>query len=68
MRLPRARKGKMPVDVVITNQEAGPRVRISVGWDNESKRNSDLTFKDTEDLIVLLQYHLAKARGDLKDD
>ena len=65
MRLPRNRRGKTPIDVTITNQDAGPRVRLTVGHDGGSKTNSDLTFRETEDLVTLLQYKLAQAKGDI---
>lgn len=68
MRLPRSRRGKTPIDVVITNQPAGPRVRITIGEDGYDKKNSDLDFKETQDLIVLLTYHLEKAKGNVDDD
>lgn len=71
MRLPRSRRGKTPIDIGVVTQESGPRVRVSIGEDfssPSSKKNSDLDFKETEDLITMLQYHLAKAKGDIKDD
>lgn len=71
MRLPRSRRGKTPIDVGVVTQASGPRVRVSIGEDYSSlssKKNSDLDFKEVEDLIVLLQYHLAKARGEISDD
>lgn len=68
MRLPRSRRGKTPIDVVVVTQESGPRVRLTVGDDGASKKNSDLDFKEAEDLITLLQYNLAVARGELKSD
>ena len=65
MRLPRDRKGKTPIDIGVVVQQSGPRVRVSIGedWSNPSaKKNSDLSFKETEDLITMLQYHLHLAR------
>jgi len=52
--------------VVVVTQESGPRVRLTVG-DEFHKKNSDLDFRETEDLIVLLQYTLAKAKGEIPD-
>lgn len=72
MRLPRSRRGKTPIDIVVVEQGDGPtRVRITVGEDwskQSSKKNSDMDFKEVEDLITLLQYHLAKAKGEITDD
>lgn len=68
MRLPRSRKGKTPIDVNLVNQPSNPhpRVRLSVGEDGvPGRKNSDLDPKETEDLITLLQWHLAKARGEV---
>jgi len=67
MRLPRSRRGKTPIDVNIIQQgaDAPIRVRLTVGPDYEKKYNSDLDFTETENLIVMLQYHLAKAKGEL---
>lgn len=71
MRLPRSRRGKTPIDIGIVEQGGGPiRIRVSIGEDwakPSSKKNSDLDFKETEDLITLLQWHLAKAKGEVKD-
>lgn len=66
-RLVRSRKGKTPIDVVVTRQQAGPRVRITVG-DGPNKKNSDLDFTETENLILYLTYKLAVARGELADN
>lgn len=64
-RLPRSRKGKTPLDVTITHQPAGLRVRVTLGNDGYDKKNSDLDAKECDDLIVLLQYNLAKIKGEL---
>lgn len=64
-RLPRSRRGKTPIDIVVVTQESGPRVRLTLGDDYDTKRNSDLDFEETEALIVLLRYHLAKAKGEI---
>lgn len=67
-RLPRSRRGKTPIDVTIVTQEAGPRVRVTIGEDfarPSAKKNSDLDEKEVTDLIVLLQYNLAKLRGEV---
>ncbi len=54
--------------MTITNQPAGPRIRITFGDDGSKKYNSDLDFKETEDLIILLQYHLEKAKGNIPNE
>lgn len=64
-RLPRSRRGKTPIDVVVVTQESGPRVRLTIGDDYFQKKNSDLDFEETEALIVLLRYNLAKAKGEI---
>ena len=70
MRLPRSRRGKTPIDVGVVTQESGPRVRLSVGEDGHGqqsyRKNSDLDVKETEDLITMLQYHVAIAKGEIK--
>jgi hypothetical protein len=68
MRLPRDRRGKTPIDVTLTHQQAGTRVRLTIGHDGGSKSNSDLTYRETEDLVTLLQYKLAQAKGDIPTD
>lgn len=66
MRLERSRKGKTPIDIVITEQQPGlKRIRLTVGEDGAGKKNSDLDFAETEALIIVLQYHLAKAKGEI---
>lgn len=67
MRLPRSRRGKTPIDINIIQQgeDAPVRVRLSLGPDDGKRYNSDLDFTETENLIVMLQYHLAKAKGDI---
>lgn len=71
MRLPRSRRGKTAIDVVIVEQPANPvtRIRITLGEsDSPNKRNTDMDFTECENLIVLLQYQLAVARGEIKHD
>lgn len=72
MRLPRSRRGKTPIDVGVVTQESGPRVRVSIGEDGHGaqsyRKNSDLDFTETENLILMLQYKLAVAKGEIADD
>lgn len=72
MRLPRTRRGKTPIDVGVVTQESGPRVRVSIGEDGHGqqsyRKNSDLDFKETENLILMLSFHLAKAKGEIPDE
>jgi len=66
MRLRRSRRGKTPIDIGVVTQDSGPRVRVSIGEDGTpGRKNSDLDFQETEDLITMLQYHLALAKGDI---
>lgn len=68
IRLPRSRRGKTPIDVNYIEQPSNPhpRVRLSIGEDNTpGRKNSDLDIKETEDLITLLQYHLAMVKGEV---
>lgn len=67
-RLPRTRRGKTPIDVTIVTQEAGPRVRVTIGDDlarPSAKKNSDLDAKEVEDLIVMLEFNLRRLRGEV---
>lgn len=64
-RLPRTRRGKTPVDVTITEQDGLKRVRLTMGDDNYSKKNSDMDEQETEDLITILQFKLAELRQEL---
>lgn len=69
MRLPRSRRGKTPIDVTTTEQDGNKRVRLTIGDDYSNpsaKKNSDLTEKECEDLITLLQGYLAIIRGELE--
>lgn len=67
-RLPRSRKGKTPIDVTVTRQPAGPRVRLSVGRLNGlGQVNSDLDVKEVNDLVTMLLYHLAVITGKVED-
>lgn len=72
MRLPRSRRGKTPIDVGVVTQESGPRVRLSIGEDGHGaqsyRKNSDLDVPETENLILMLQYHVEKAKGNIKDE
>jgi len=72
MRLRSSRRGKTPIDVGVVTQESGPRVRLSLGDDAMStpsrRKNRDLDFQECEDLIVMLQYHLMKAKGEIPDE
>lgn len=67
-RLPRERKGKTPIDVGMVQQDGLTRVRISMGEDGGSRKNSDLSIQETEDLIAMLNYHMLVAKGEIKDD
>lgn len=71
MRLPRERKGKTPIDVTIVEQDDTVRVRLTMGEDGGSKKNSDLTATEVKDLTTLLDYHGKLITGELgqeKDD
>lgn len=69
MRLPRARKGKTPIDVGIVKQDDLTRVRISMGEDNSpGRKNSDLSEQEVLDLIAMLNYHLLVAKGEIIPD
>lgn len=66
-RLPRDRKGKTPIDVGIVTQDGLTRVRVSMGEDGTpGRKNSDLSYKETEDLITMLSYNLALAKGEIE--
>lgn len=71
MRLPRSRKGKTTIDVTTTAQNGLKRVRLTMGPPNgwESDRyNTDMDEEETEALITLLRFTLAKLRGEVPDD
>lgn len=66
-RLPRDRKGKTPIDVGIVVQDDLTRVRLSMGEDGApGRKNSDLSVKEAEDLVTMLQYNISIAKGDIK--
>ncbi len=66
MRLRRDRKNKTKVDVNYVNQAGAPRVRLTLGEDDyRGKKNTDLSVREAEDLIVLLEYWKQVANGDL---
>lgn len=65
VRLDRERKGKTPVDVTITEQNGNVRVRLTMGDDYASKKNTDMTVQETRDLATLLTYHAEVADGNL---
>lgn len=65
VRLDRSRKGKTPVDVTIVEQDGNQRIRLTMGDDGFSKKNTDMDEQETADLITLLQYHLEVLRGNL---
>lgn len=67
-RLPRERKGKTPIDVGMVQQDGLTRVRISMGEDGGSRKNSDLSVQETEDLIAMLNYHMLVAKGEIPDE
>lgn len=67
-RLPRERKGKTPIDVGMVQQDGLTRVRISMGEDGGSRKNSDLSIQETEDLIAMLNYHMLVAKGEIIPD
>lgn len=65
-RLPRDRKGKTPIDVGVVEQDGLKRVRISMGEDlKPGRKNSDLSVKETEDLIAMLNYNMLVAKGEI---
>lgn len=68
VRLNRTRRGKTPIDVTMTEQDGNQRIRLTMGEDGSSKKNSDLTEEETYDLIALLNYHLLILRGELDID
>lgn len=68
MRLPRDRKGKTPIDVGVVEQDGLKRVRLSMGEDGTpGRKNSDLSDKETVDLIAMLNYNLKLIRGEIDD-
>jgi hypothetical protein len=64
MRLPRVRKGTIAVDVNVVQTEV-VRVRLSMFKEGYPRLNTDLRENEVEDLITLLQYKLAQARGEI---
>ncbi len=67
-RLPTSRKGKTPVDVTVTEQNGLKRVRLTMGEDAHSKRNTDMDEREVEDLITILTFKLAMIRGEVPWD
>lgn len=66
VRLARSRKGKTPVDVTIVNNGgAEDRIRLTLGEDTFSKKNTDLTPDEATDLMALLNYHAEVVRGNI---
>ncbi len=68
IRLPRNRRGKTPIDVTFVEQDGNKRVRLTMGDDNRSKKNSDLTADEVVDLMALLNYHHLVLIGDYEDE
>lgn len=69
MRLPRSRKGKTAIDVTPTLQNGLKRARITIGdTDSANKRNSDMDEKEVADLITILEFTLAKLKGEVPWD
>lgn len=64
-RLPRSRGGKTAIDVTLTAQAGLMRVRLTMGEDNSSKKNTDMDELETANLITILEYKLAELRGEL---
>lgn len=64
MRLPRVRKGTVSVDVNVVKTEV-VRVRLTMKNGNLPHTNTDLRENEVEDLITILQYKLAQARGQI---
>jgi len=42
------------------------RIRITLGEDGGSKKNSDMTIGETEDLIAILNYNVLVAKGEIE--
>lgn len=68
VRLNRSRRGKTPIDVTIVEQDGTTRVRLTMGEDNGSKKNSDLTDEEVLDLMALLNYHYLVITGQVPED
>jgi hypothetical protein len=68
MRLERSRRGKTPIDVNVVIQDGLPRVRLTVGAGSPNAKNSDLDFEETDALVTVLRYHLARAKGEIPND
>ena len=71
-RLPRSRKGKTAIDVIVT-QQGQPRVRLSMSRPSNPGLpdrfvNTDMDEQEVNDLIVLLQFKLAVMRGEVAWD
>lgn len=71
-RLPRSRKGKTAIDVIVT-QQGQPRVRLSMSRPSKPGVpdrfvNTDMDEQEVNDLIVLLQFKLAVMRGEVAWD
>lgn len=67
-RLPQSRKGKTTVDVTVTEQNGLKRVRLTLGDQTISKKNTDMDEREVEDLITLLQFKLMMLRGEVPWD
>lgn len=66
VRVPRERRGKTPIDIGIVEQGNTRRIRITLGEDGGSKKNSDMTIGETEDLIAILNYNVLVAKGEIE--